>query len=126
MILISHTTDSETVDLFVSHRAGLLSLAADISNNLSDVGFGHVTHSTQDVGFLEYSSSLARDCYGWGVPLGAGRQPPAWVAFTTEFCSLTWALILVAFLLAAVTLWILPRALPRWEHQEKQLWGTPR
>lgn len=121
MILISHT-----IDLFVSHCAGLLSFAADISNNLSDVGFGHVTHSTQDVGFLEYSTSLARDCYGWGVPLGVGRQPPVWVTFTTEFCSLTWALILVALLLAAIALWILPRALPQWEHQEKQLWGTLR
>ncbi|XP_033608717.1 ionotropic receptor 21a isoform X2 [Cryptotermes secundus] len=110
---------------WVHYNGSVSGMIADISNNLSDVGFGHVTHSTQDIGFLEYSASFARDCYGWGVPLGAGRQPPPWVAFTTEFSLLTWCLIVAALLLAAVVLWILPRVLPRWELQEKPLWGMP-
>jgi hypothetical protein len=122
-----HTTVSEPTDLFLSCSEGLLSLVADISNNLSDVGFGHVTQDTEDVGFLEYSTGLAWDCYGWGVPLGAGRhRHPAWVVCVTEFSSLTWGLILVALLLAAVTLWLIPRMLPQREYQEKELWGTPR
>jgi hypothetical protein len=108
------------------NRVLLLSLIADVSNNLSDVGFGHVTQDIQDVGFLEYSTSLARDCYGWGVPLGAGRQPPAWISCVMEFSSLTWSLMLVALLLSAITLWLIPRLLPRQERQEKRLWGAPR
>ena len=100
----------------------LFFLAADINNNLSDVGFGHVTHNSQYVGFLEYSTSLGIDCYGWGVPLGAGQQPPAWFMFTTEFSSLTWGLIFMSLLVAAVVLWILPRALPRWEQRDSKLY----
>jgi hypothetical protein len=116
----------EPTDMFLSHSRELSLVVADIRNNLSDVGFGHVTHDTQDLGFLEYSTSITRDCYGWGVPLGAGRQTPAWVAYITEFSSLTWSLILAALFLAAVTLWLLTRLLPQWQHKEKQLWGTPR
>jgi hypothetical protein len=85
-----------------------------------------VTHSTQDVGFLEYSTSLEMDCYGWGVPLGAGWQPPAWMMFTTEFSSFMWGLLLIALLLAAVVIWTLPRALPGWEQQDKKLYSTLR
>jgi hypothetical protein len=118
VVLIASVSNTKPTELF--------SLAADIKNNLSDVGFGHVTRSTQDVGFLEYSTSLGMDCYGWGVPLGAGRQPPAWVMFTTEFSSLTWGLVFIAVLVAALVLRILPRALPPWEQQDEKLYDMPK
>jgi hypothetical protein len=102
------------------------SLAADINSNMSDVGIGHVTHNIRDMRFLDYSSCLGVDCYGWGVPLGAGRQAPAWTKFTTEFSSLTWVLIFSALLLAAAVLWILSRALPQPEVQDKALYHTLR
>jgi cytoskeletal protein RodZ len=46
--------------------------------------------------------------------------------FTTEFSSITWGLIVVALLLATVVLWIVPRALPQWEQQDKKLFSMPR
>jgi len=102
-----------------------LSLAADIHNNLSDVGFGHVT-CTQNIWFLEYSTSIGIDCFGWGVPLGAGRQPPVWAMLAAEFSSLTWGLVFIALVLATVALWSLPKTLPRWEQQDKTTYSLPR
>jgi hypothetical protein len=103
-----------------------LSLAADINNNLSDVGFGHVIHNTRELPFLEYSTSTRMDCIGWGVPLGAGRQPPVWAMLTAEFSSLTWGLVFIALVLATVVLWSLPRTLPQWEEQDKTIYSSPR
>jgi hypothetical protein len=104
----------------------MLSLAADINSYLSDVGFGHVIYSTRGLRFLEYSTSIGMDCFGWGLPLGAGRHPPVWTMLSAEFSSLTWGLVFIALVLATVVLWSLPRTLPRWEQQDKKMYRLPR
>jgi len=104
----------------------MLSLAGDINSNLSDVGFGHVIPKIRDLPFLEYSTSIGMDCFGWGVPLGVGRKPPVWAMLTAEFSSLTWDLVFIALVLATVVLWSLPRTLPRWEQQDKTMYSSPR
>jgi hypothetical protein len=115
-----------TVSISSRSQLNCLSLAADIKHNLSDVGFGHVTFSAWDGQFMEFSTSLGMDCYGWGVPLGAGGQPPVWMIFTGEFSYLTWVLVFIALFLASVVLWVLPRTLPRCEQQDKAMYRLPR
>jgi len=104
----------------------MLSLAADIDNNLSDVGFGHVTQNSRDLPVLEYSTSIGMDCYGWGVPLGAGRHPPVWATLTAEFSSLTWGLVFIGLVLATVVIWSLPRTLPRCGQRDKTMYSLLR
>ncbi|XP_069683259.1 glutamate receptor ionotropic, delta-1-like [Periplaneta americana] len=111
---------------WVQFNGTVTGMIADIKNKISDVGFGHVTEGMQDVGFLEYSTSLGVDCYGWGVPLGAGRQTPAWVMLTTEFTLLTWSLLFVALLISAFAIWSLPKALPRRLEPDREVYRTPR
>ncbi|PSN38035.1 hypothetical protein C0J52_21385, partial [Blattella germanica] len=66
---------------------------------------------------LEYSSTLGMDCYGWGIPLGAGHRIPSWKTLTSEFSTLTWGLIFLALCLSAMCMWALSHRDARDRHR---------